>query len=115
MGNDGDVQMRAATRAAAVPLPEGDDDAHFPDASASASDTSSMAQIGRELCAAGAQEPRPSPFVMPITQENYMDVAARLVDLKGVAKPPVFTGREADWSAGVSALRQRWRCSTSMV
>ena len=26
------------------------------------------------------------------------DVMAKLVDLRGVAKPPVFTGRVEDWS-----------------
>jgi hypothetical protein len=97
LDDDGDAQMPAATRAAATPLPEGDD---FPDeVGDSASDASSMAHVGRKLSAAGAQEPRSSPFVMPITEDNYMDVAARMVDLKGVAKPPAFTGREADWSA----------------
>ena len=29
---------------------------------------------------------------------SFADVAAKLVDLRGVAKPPVFSGKESDWA-----------------
>ncbi|CAE8609876.1 unnamed protein product [Polarella glacialis] len=86
--DDGDLSMRPVDDGTTMPVPEGD-----------AGDHLSMTHIAQQLRAAGVHEPQPSPFVMPITEDNYMDVAARMVDLKGVAKPPVFTGREADWSA----------------
>ena len=34
----------------------------------------------------------------PPEQGSYQDVAARLVDLKGVGRPPNFSGLESDWS-----------------
>ena len=36
--------------------------------------------------------PRPQPAA-----GSFGDMAARLVDLRGVAKPPTFSGKEADW------------------
>ena len=30
--------------------------------------------------------------------QSFADIAAKLVDLRGVAKPPVFSGKETEWA-----------------
>eukprot|EP00972_Heterocapsa_arctica_P065110 9612619-Heterocapsa_arctica.AAC.1 len=45
----------------------------------------------------GGWPPRPSGDVRPDVH-SFTEVAAKLVDLRGVARPPSFSGNATDWT-----------------
>ena len=46
----------------------------------------------------GIDRPVEAEAASDVTRQSFAEVAARLVDIRGVAKPPIFSGREADWA-----------------